>query len=378
MSAVRLLRTLGLVALLGLALTSTLVALIRGPGDVGPALTAFMEGVAGSTTALGATGKTLTPILLIAAAACLAFRAGLFDIGQPGQFVVGGVVAGAVAPLVPGPGPLIIVAAMLAGAVGGAAWSALVGRLAAIAGIELVVLSLVANFLADSIARYLTSTVLLDPDAFSVVRTRPVPEEAWLPTLLPRTGLHAGILIAIGVALLTWLVLTRTAVGHKLTMFGKNPRAAALAGVDSSRFQLRVLAASGAICGLAGAIEVLGVYHGYQDSTLGGANSIAWTGLTAAILVPVGALALLPVSALLAALSTGFAGIQRDLGIPTGLGILMAGVVIIAAAFAVRSSRQHPDAPRGSRRTRRSDAPDQVLEASRAEEPAAVPVGGGR
>jgi general nucleoside transport system permease protein len=348
-SALRVAGTLALVTVLGLILSTVLVALIQGPDDALPALSSFVDGVAGSPTAIGATGKTLTPILLIGVAACLAFRAGLFDVGQVGQFLMGGVAAGAVAPIVPGPGAIVIVATLLAGALAGAIWSTLVSRLAVITGLELVVLSLVANYLADGLARLATSTVLQDPEAYSVTRTRPVPTEAWLPTLLPRTSLHAGILLALAAVAVSWVVLTRTAVGHRLTMFGRNPSAAALAGVDPVRFPSKVLGVTGAVCGAAGAIEVLGVYHGYQDATLGGANSIAWTGLTAAFLVPAGLFALVPVSTLLAALVTGFAGIQRDLGIPTGLGTLLAGIVVIAAAFSVRS-------PRGDRGARAAKA----------------------
>jgi ABC-type uncharacterized transport system permease subunit len=337
MSALRLARTLVLVSLLGVLLTSLLVALIEGSGDVLPALSSFAGGVAGSPTAIGATGRTATPILLVGVAALLAFRTGLFDVGQIGQFLLGGVFAGVVAPVVPGPGAVIVVVSVLAGAAAGALWSWSVGRLAAITRLELVVLSLMANYLADGLARLLTRTLFQDPVAYSVIATRPVPPKAWLPTLLPHTSLHAGIVLAIAAVPVTWVVLTRMVVGHRLVTFGRNPTAAALAGVDARRFQARVLTLTGAVCGAAGAVEVLGVYHRYQDATLGGPNSIAWTGLTAAILVPAGVLALVPVSALLAALVTGFGGIQRDLGIPTGLGTLLAGVIVVAAAFAIRS-----------------------------------------
>jgi general nucleoside transport system permease protein len=335
-SAPRLARTLVLVALLGVALTSLLVALIQGPQDVGPALGSFVDGVGGSSTSLGATGRTLTPVLLIAISAAISARAGLFDVGQVGQFLLGGLCAGAVAPIVPGPGVVIIVVALLAGAVAGGLWSILVGRLSAITGLQLVVLSLVANYLADGVAKLITRTALQDPNAFSVAQTRPVPEAAWLPTLLPRTSLHAGVLIAFAALAIAWLVIAKTAVGQRITMYGANPKAAALAGVNAVRFETRVLGTAGALCGLAGGVEVLGVFHHYQDATLGGPNSIAWTGLTAAILVPGAVLALLPASGLLAALVTGFAGIQRDLGIPSGLGTLLAGIVVVVAAFAVR------------------------------------------
>jgi simple sugar transport system permease protein len=156
-------------------------------------------------------------------------------------------------------------------------------------------------------------------------------------------------------------------------MYGSNPAAAAVAGVDPHRFELGVLATSGAICGFAGAIEVLGVYHGYQDATLGGTNSIAWTGLTAAMLVSSGVLALVPVSALLASLVTGLAGVQRDLGIATGLSTLLVGVVVIASALAIRSSKT------GTRAAKRPAEPANadVKAESRSVQALGIPVGRG-
>lgn len=351
MSPLRLGRTLTLVALLGLILTSLLVALMRGPGDVLPAIGSFASGVGGSPTAIGATVQALVPILMIGLAACIAFRASLFDIGQVGQFLFGGVCAGAVAPLMPGPGIVIMLASLLAGVAGGAVWSTLVARFAEITGKNLVILSLIANYMAVGLAGLVTRTLLQDPGYYNVTATRPVPQQAWLPILLPNTSLHAGILLALFALVITWIVLNRTAIGHRLIMFGRNPLAASLAGVQERQFKARVLAVTGAICGLAGAVEVLGVYHGYQEGTLGGSGSIAWTGLTAAMLVPSGLLALLPVSLLLAALSTGFEGIQRELGISSGLSTLLAGIVIVTAAFATRS----PASPMRRRRPPRGE-----------------------
>jgi simple sugar transport system permease protein len=340
-----------LIVLVGLILTGLLVALLQGPGEMLPAIGSFANGVAGSTTAIGATGENLTPILLIAVAASIAFRAGLFDVGQVGQYLFGGLFAGAVAPVIPGPGVVIIAVSLLVGAAAGALWATLVYRVVRVTGLQLVVLSLVANYMAASLAALMTRTLFQDPTAYDVAATRPVPQKAWLPLLLPQTALTIGLLVAVAAVPTAWLVISGTAVGHRLTMFGRNPLAASLAGVDARRFEGQVLAIAGAVCGLAGAIEVLGVFHGYQDGTLGGSNSIAWTGLTAAILVPSGVLALLPVSLLLAALNTGFEGIQQSLGLSSGLSTLLAGVVIITAAFAIRNPDSRAALRRRPRRT---------------------------
>ena len=278
--------TLSLVFVSAIVLASLMVGLAREPADVPLAIGSFLRGIAGSPTAIGATGRTLTPVLLVGVAACISFRAGLFDVGQVGQFVLGGVVAGAVAAIAPGPGLLTIAISLSAGAATGGLWSLMVARVSAATGMQLVVLSLIANYLAEGLGRLATRTLFQDPKAYSLIATRLVPEDAWLATLLPRTSLHAGIIIALLAFAAMGVVLLRNSIGHRVTMFGYNPIAAALAGVRVTRFQSGILSVTGAICGAAGAIEVLGTFHRYQDASLGGPNSIAWTGVIAVILVP--------------------------------------------------------------------------------------------
>lgn len=339
MSALRRSATLALVVVLGLTVIALLLASLQGVDRIVPGFGAFFSGIAGNPTALAATTRYMTPILLIAVAAGLSVRAGLFDVGQVGQYLIGGMTASSVGASISGPGPVVAIVALLAGMLAAGLWAWLIGALSGATQVQLVVLSLIANYFADGLVRLLTRTLLQDPNAFSVIATRPIPQDAWLPILVPRTSLHFGFLIALAAALIVWAVVRYTTVGHRLTMYGRNPRFAALVGVDPRRYPLRVLFVSGSITGLAGAVEVLGVYHRFQDGTLGGPNSIAWTGLTAAILIPAGLLAMIPVSLFLAALTTGLAGVQRDIGITSGLGTLVQGVLIVIAAVALTDQK---------------------------------------
>jgi simple sugar transport system permease protein len=341
---------LALVVLLGLAVIAGLLALLQGPERVLPGFGAFFAGIAGNQTSLAATARYMTPILLIAVSAGISVRAGLFDVGQVGQFLAGGMAAAAVGAGVPAPGPVRAVLALCAGMLVAGLWAWIIGYLSAETGIVLVVVSLIGNYFAEGLVRLLARTLLQDPGAFSVIATRQIPQDAWLPILVPRTSLHLGFLLAVAVAVIVWVVVRTTEAGHRLTMYGRNPRFAAIVGVDPRRYPLRVLLVSGSITGLAGAVEVLGVYHRFQDGTLGGPSSIAWTGLTAAIIVPAGLLVMVPVSLFLAALTTGLAGVQREIGITSGLGTLVQGLLIVVAAVAL--------AERGaSLRSRRRRAP---------------------
>lgn len=334
-SGLRRIATLLMVVIFGFLVTGLLLAVLQGVDQVGPGFAALFSGVAGSETSVAATVRYLTPILLIAVSASVSIRAGLFDVGQVGQYMIGGLVAAAVGTIVQGPGMLVAGTAIVSGAAAGGVWASVIGRLSAATQLQLVVLSLIANFFAEGLIRFIVRTLLQDPEAFSVVATREVPRDARLPILVPGTSLHLGVIIALLVTVAVWAVVRFTTVGHRLTMFGHNPRFAAIVGVDPNKYPLRVLLCSGTIAGLAGAIEVFGVYHRFQDGALGGPNSIAWTGLTAAILIPAGVLVMIPASAFLAALTTGLAGVQRDIGIASGLSTLVQGLLIVIAAVAL-------------------------------------------
>lgn len=328
------------IGLAAFAATCVVIAAIRGLGGVPGTLGTFAQGVGGSATSLGNTVEFLTPILLVASGALLAFRSGLADIGQVGQFLFGGLTAGALAPVLPGPGWLLIAELVLLGAAAGALWALLVNVFARQLGIQLIVVSLIANYLAQGLATFLNRTLAEYPNLDNVIETRAVPTRAWLPILLPRTTLHAGIVLAVLITLGVVITLRRTAIGHRITMLGKGPEACALWGTPRAMVWLRVNTVSGAICGLAGADEVLGVYHRYIDGTLGGPGSIAWTGLTVALLVPAGVAAIIPVSFAMAALTSGFIEVQIELGLSTGLGTALQGALVVAAAVGIRSAGQ--------------------------------------
>jgi simple sugar transport system permease protein len=339
------------VAILGTLLSLGIVAAVQGPGAAGPAARAFLDSVAGSDLAIGATLAQATPILLVGLGATLAFRAGQFDIGQPGQFVIGGLAAGVIAPAVPGPGWVAVVAALAGAMIASAAWANGIARFVAVTGVELVIASLVANYLADGVAKLLVSTVFRDDRAYGFIATQQLGAGARLPTLLPGTALDAGAPIALAAFAVAAWALTYTTAGHRLRLFGKRPAFATLSGTRPDRYRRRVLTLGGALCGLAGGIEVVGVLGRYLDGALGGPGSAAWTGLTLAILVPSGILMLLPGALLLAGVDTGVAGIQLDLGVGAGLATVIQATILVAVAF---SGRSVVEVGRGRLRRRRA------------------------
>lgn len=207
--------------------------------------------------------ETLTrmaPLLLIAAGLIVAFRAGIWNLGGDGQFLLAAVTAAGLAPALEGilPRGSMLVVCMLAGALVGAAWSLVPALLKARYGVNEIVTTLMMSFLGVSLSNVLIKLALFDPDT-TVPQTRSLPVDQRLPHLFGST-VHCGLLIGVVALILTHLTMTRTAFGLKLQVLGANPAAAIHAGERVSRLTVLAFILSAGLVGLAGAVEVLGVW----------------------------------------------------------------------------------------------------------------------
>ncbi len=340
----RAIRIMALALLVGLAVAGAVVAVAGGGASLPVAAAAFAEGAYGSGTAWGATVATAVPVLLTGISASIAFRAGVFNLGQPGMFVAGAVAAGAAAPVLPGPPMLNVLITLVVAVAAGALWAALITTFSRLTAIDVLVVSLIMNYLADGLATLLTTRVFRDPAALGVVETRLVP--ARLPLLVEQSSFHAGALLAAAVCALYLWVLNYTSAGHRLRLYGHNPDFAAASGTSRRRYEMRVTLVAGAVSGLAGGIQVLGVFLRYIDGSIGGSSSAAWTGMILAILAPLGSLLLIPGALFLASLQTGLLGVEREIGVSSRLSLVVQAVVMIAVAYgrgrAMRAQRAGP------------------------------------
>lgn len=212
---------------------------------------------------LGGLQETLTrmaPLLLIAAGLIVAFRAGIWNLGGDGQFLLAAVTAAALAPALSGslPRGATLVVCMTAGALVGAIWSLAPAMLKARYGVNEIVTTLMMSFLGVSLANVLIKLVLFDP-ATTVPQTRSLPVDERLPRLFGST-VHSGLLIALVVLVLIHLMMTRTAFGLRLQVLGANRAAAIHAGERVERLTVLAFVLSAALIGLAAAVEVLGVW----------------------------------------------------------------------------------------------------------------------
>ena len=206
--------------------------------------------------------QTLTrmaPLLFLAAGLIVAFRAGIWNLGVDGQFLLGAVASAALAPALLGilPGWIVLLAGFLLAGFVGAVWSVLPALLRAYQGVNEIITTLMMTFLGVSLANVLVKLVFLDPET-TVPQTRTIPVPDRLPRLFDST-ISSGLLWAIAAVLLVHMVMTRTAFGLKLRTVGANPHAAAHAGLSVPRLTVAVFAISAAFAGLAGASEILGV-----------------------------------------------------------------------------------------------------------------------
>lgn len=230
-----------------------------------PALMAWWEGALLAPGALPESLLNATPLLFTGLAVAVGLLAGQFNIGVEGQLLVGALASAWVGFAVSGlPAVIHVPLALLVGAIVGGIWGWIPGILKAWRGAHEVITTIMMNYIAIYLTQYLVTKVWKDPYSMSPQTPEALPS-AWLPVMIAGTRLSVGLLIALATALLLWYLLKRTVWGYELRAAGANPEAARAAGVNVSQVIWGSMLLSGAIGGLAGAVEVLGVHHRYYD-----------------------------------------------------------------------------------------------------------------
>jgi len=218
-----------------------------------------------------------TPYIMTGVAVALGFQAGVFNIGAEGQLFMGSIMAGWAGWTFKGLPPIIHVPlALLIGILAGGLWGFIPGWLRAKTGSHEVINTIMMNYIAFSLSQYLITGPFQDPN--ESFKTPFVEESARLLRFFEDPlRLHIGFIIAIVVAVLVWYVLYKTTWGFEFRIVGLNPDASKYAGVKSQLVTILALTFSGAIAGLAGAVEMLGVnFRAVQSLTTGyGFDAIA-------------------------------------------------------------------------------------------------------
>ena len=323
---------------------ATALLLLAGGYPVGRGLAALWSGSFGSWYAFtSATLVRAVPLMLTGAAVAIAFRAGVLNIGAEGQLLVGAAAAVALALASRGDSTLLaIVPALVAAAAGGALWAGVAAFLRTRYGVLEVISTIMLNFVATYVVSYLVRGPLQEP-------TRVYPQSATIADAfqLPRISgagrLHVGLLLALALAGVAGWVLRRTAVGFRIVATGENPSAAASAGgIDVRKTTMHAFLVSGALAGLAGGVEVLGVTFALYENISPG---YGYTAIAVALLARLDPWRGVATALLFGALEAGAGAMQRDAGVPSTLVSVIEAALILAvvAAQAVRARRLSGD-----------------------------------
>jgi general nucleoside transport system permease protein len=309
-----------------LSLVITTLILIAAGAPPLKAYGSILSGAFGSSKNLMTVLITWSPLLLTTAGVLITFAAGLWNIGVEGQMVLGAIFATWMLRLLQDTSlspALIIFLGIFWGMVGGALWAALAGALKTFGGVNEIFGGLGLDFVATALTIYLVFGPWKRPGVGSMSGTQPFAEKLWLPTL-PGTGLSLWALgISVIAVILVYLLLRGTYFGLRLKAVGKNMKAAFLLGVPTWQYSMLSFLACGMLVGLAGAIQVVAVYHRLLPNI---SNGYGWLGLLVAMLINYQAIWVIPIAFFFAALNVGsvqlqiiykmdssFAGVLQDL-----------------------------------------------------------------
>ena len=295
---------------------------------------ALLQGALGSSQGLAETLVQTTSLLLAGLGVALAFRAGLFNIGAEGQLIVGALctaVAGAVLKL---PALAEVPLCFLAGAAGGGAWGAIAGWLRARFGASEVITTIMLNYVAVFGANYLVAGPLRG-DAMAP-ETALIAPTAVLTPLVPTTRLTLAFPLALVIAVLLAWWLQKTVAGYELRAVGRSERAARYGGIDVSKIIVRAMALSGALAGLAGAAEVLGLFHRFHGQLSSG---YGFTSIAVALLAGSNPIGVIFSAGFFGVLQNGALSMQALAGVPKDLVSVIEGLVILLAAANVLAGR---------------------------------------
>lgn len=273
-----------------------------------------------------------TPLILIGAGLCVAFRCSIWNIGAEGQLYAGAIAATLVGTSFDGlsvwvHAPLV----MLAGALAGAAWAGIAGYLKVRFQASEIVTTIMLNYIALILTSYLVTGPMRDASAAYPQSARLI-REAWTPRIVSDMRLHIGILVAIVLAVALYIFLQKSSRGFALRVVGLNPHAARYAGMQVARNVMIAMCISGAMAGLAGAFEVAGVTHRlYQNISPG----YGFEGIAVALLAANNPLAAIVSGGLFATLRSGSEVLQITSQVPQVLVLVIQGMVILSVvAFA--------------------------------------------
>jgi len=313
---------------------AALVIVLIGESPIA-ALGAIIKGAFGSQTNFLNMLLSTTPLIFTGLAVAFAFKCGLFNIGGEGQVMIGGFAAAVAGYYVSMPPVLHMAFTIFCAMLAAGLYAGITGWLHARFHVHEVISTIMLNYTAYALLGYL----VLHPyfkEAGPNPQTNEISGSSFLPHFFNRHDLNYGFIIAILTAIAVWFVLYKTRIGFNIRAVGFNVRAAEYSGVNVSKMMTLSMFVSGALAGLCGAERVMGVYHKYNGTAFVGYGV---DGIAVALLVNNNPIGIIFSALLFGFLKTGGAFMNREIGVPVELVVIIQAVIIffIAADKVVKS-----------------------------------------
>ncbi|WP_371037549.1 ABC transporter permease [Rhodosalinus sp. FB01] len=268
------------------------------------------------------------PLILIAIGLAIGFRAGVWNIGAEGQYIIGAICgAGAALAFYPSASPLIFPLAVLAGAAGGFAWGMIPALLRVRFGTNEILVSLMLVYVAEAVLASASSGLLKNPEGMGFPGSRNLAqwEATANPELVAGTGMHWGVVAAFVAVIAAQVLMARHILGFQIQLMGAAPRAARFSGVNAARITLVSLGLAGALAGMAGLFEVTGPAG---QITIDFGSGYGFTAIIVAFLGRLNPLGILAAGLLMALTYIGGELAQLMLGLPAAAIQLFQGMLL--------------------------------------------------
>jgi simple sugar transport system permease protein len=306
------------------------------------AYASMLTGVFGNMSGFTQSLVKATPLLLVGMGICIAFRASVINIGAEGQIILGALMATWFSlQFRAWPGWLLLPATLLMGFLAGAAWGFVPGFLKARLGVNEILSTVMMNAIAMQLMNLLLRGPLMDPAGVTagtfLHQSERLPEQVWLPRLIPQTLLHAGAILAVILAVAVYIFLWRTTIGYRIRAVGLNPDASRYAGIRVPFYQALSLTLAGGFAGLAGVCEVIGVQRRLLEGITSG---YGFSGIVAALFGGLHPIGLIPASWLFGSLLVGADKMQRAVQVPSALVDTLQGLIVLFVVGSALLSRR--------------------------------------
>lgn len=293
----------------------------------------------GSVKNIGEIFRAMGPLILIALGFSVASKAGFFNVGLPGQALIGWVMSVWFALTFPGlPKPISVICTVLVGLIAGGIAGAIPGILRAFLGTSEVIVTIMMNYIILYGTQYLIQDVFSDKIMRTTEATIKVSENAsyqteWLSALTDNSRINIGIFIALIAVVVVWFMMRKTTLGYEINSVGINPHAAEYAGMSAKRLIVVSMIISGALAGLGGTVEGLGTFGNVYSQT--SSLSIGWDGMAVSLLAVNTALGIPFAAFLYAVLAIGKTGM---IGIPSEVIDVVSAFIIffVGADYMIR------------------------------------------